>query len=68
MTLSEAINKIEKLKQEASQESDRADPDGEAFMLGRFEALDDALWILADVRPGSGLDEALNSGDGSYRP
>jgi hypothetical protein len=48
--------------------TNRENGDNWHFDSGRQHGLKEALEILAEVREGSGLDEALNRGDGSYRP
>lgn len=66
MTLQEAINQLEEMKQEADLRSP-GDPGAYGYMMG----LVDALEILDEVdagRTSSSVDEALNRGDGSHRP
>ena len=66
MTIQEAIDQIEEMKQEADRRSP-GDPGAYGYMMGLADALD----ILADVdkgRTSPSVDEALNRGDGRYRP
>lgn len=66
MTLTEAIEELEAMKQEAERRS-HTDPGAYGYMMGLIDALD----MLADVqqeRTNPSIDDALNRGDGSYRP
>jgi hypothetical protein len=68
MTLSEAIAEIEEMRRDALKMKSSANDEIRRANTVTEVVLDDVLDILGQVRPGSGMDHALNSGDGSYRP
>ena len=70
MTLEKAIERIRREMDGAGEvmRTNRENGDNWHFDSGRQHGLKEALEILAEVGHGSGLDEALNRGDGSYRP